>query len=118
MANVSKRTIGIITPDEKKPFPFDKEKISKIKKTEENGYSILVHSGVNHFDDRACVALFRLIMAGSPVTYTRAIIDPINNDNPAWEQEVPEGKVSVIADIGRRYDPENGYFDHHQELDD
>ena len=50
--------MGIIVRDTKKPFPFDKEKIEKVNKTEE-GYSILVHGGVNHFDDRACVALFR-----------------------------------------------------------
>lgn len=127
--------LAIVAKDTKKPFPFDEEKVAKIKKTDE-GYSILVHGGVNHFDDRACVALFRLIMAGESTTYVRKTIQPIDNDLPAWEQpisisedkydlatyekkeETHEGRVSIIADIGRKYDPENGYFDHHQELDD
>lgn len=129
------RRLGIITKDTKKPFPFDLEKIEKIHKTEE-GYSILVHGGVNHFDDRACVALFRLMMAGQPVSYVRNTIEPITGNEPAWEHEVTvteekydnmtyskisvekQAKYSIICDIGRRYDPENGYFDHHQELDE
>ena len=127
-------TMGIIVKDTKKPFPFDEEKINKIKKTEE-GYSILVHGGVNHFDDRACVALFRIMMSGQPTSYVRNTIAPIEGNEPAWEHEVTitedvdymvhnieverrRTKYSIICDIGRRYDPENGYFDHHQELDE
>ena len=125
-------TMGIVVKDTKKPFPFDEEKINKIKKTEE-GYSILVHGGVNHFDDRACVALFRIMMSGQPISYVRNTIDPIEGNEPAWEHEVTitenadymskvaverRTKYSIICDIGRRYDPENGYFDHHQELDE
>lgn len=125
--------MGIIVRDTKKPFPFDKEKIENVHKTEE-GYSILVHGGVNHFDDRACVALFRLIMAGYSTSYVRNTIPAVEGDEPAWEHEVTisekthnnnenitverQTKYSLICDIGRKYDPEKGYFDHHQELDE
>lgn len=127
--------MGIIVKDTKKPFPFDQEKVDRIHKTDE-GYSILVHGGVNHFDDRACAALFRLIMSGQPTSYTRNTIEPITGDEPAWEHEVTiaeekidnmtyqkvttlrKGTYSIICDIGRKYDPEKGYFDHHQELDE
>ena len=127
--------MGILVKDTKKPFPFDQEKVDRIRETEE-GYSILVHGGVNHFDDRACVALFRMIMAGHPTSYTRNTIEPIEGDEPAWEHEVTlieektdnmtyqkvsverQTKYSIICDIGRKYDPEKGYFDHHQELDE
>ena len=127
--------MGIVVKDTKKPFPFDQEKVDRICETDE-GYSILVHGGVNHFDDRACVALFRLIMAGQPTSYTRNTIEPIEGDEPAWEHEVTlieektdnmtyqkvsverQTKYSIICDIGRKYDPEKGYFDHHQELDE
>lgn len=125
--------MGMVVKDTKKPFPFDQEKIEKIHETEE-GYSILVHGGVNHFDDRACVALFRLIMAGYPTSYVRNTIPAVEGDEPAWEHEVTisekshdnsndvtverQTKYSLICDIGRKYDPEKGYFDHHQELDE
>lgn len=77
---------------------------------------LLVHGSWNHFDDKACAALL-MVIYDNDVDIHRKVIGEIPEDIKTSEEVSDEYKYDYICDIGRRYDPEGHFFDHHQELD-
>lgn len=106
-----------IIPEKDRPF-----KGGKVTAVDDK-IRVVVHGGVNHFDDRAVCALMEVYTSFHndncdeddqyEIVFERNTNPEVNPEVPCWELEKP---ASIIADIGRIYDPEKGYFDHHQEL--
>src|SRR4051812_16043506 len=65
---------------------------------------IITHSGNFHPDDVCAVAVLLLLYPDAEVVRTR-------------DEKIITGKdkEDIVLDVGQRYEPENLYFDHHQE---
>lgn len=62
---------------------------------------ICVHSGVFHGDEVFSSAVFRMIEPGCKIIRSRSEFDFLSAD--------------FLVDVGGKYDPSKGFFDHHQE---
>ena len=96
------------------PSPF----VKNLHRDLRGDISVLVHANLNHFDDRAvCALILSIYSYTNKIRIGRCTIDPIKDSSiNTWENK--EMPYSIIADIGRVYDGDHGYFDHHQELDE
>jgi len=66
--------------------------------------TITVHSGQFHADEVTATAIIYLLQGAMPkITRTRDPVLLVVNSSDA-----------LVIDVGGKYDPENGYYDHHQ----
>lgn len=66
---------------------------------------IITHSGTFHADETSAIALLQIFGFMAPIERKFEITDTEINDPSVF-----------ILDVGRHYDPSNGNFDHHQNI--
>ena len=82
----------------------------------ENPVCVIVHAGVFHADDVTAVALLDNFFYPDDMKYVVRVPHQadINEVKKEIKERLGEATKIIVADIGRKYNPSNLQFDHHQ----